>query len=185
MEAPRMPVRNTRETYGLVSRLLHWLIAVPVLSLIPVGWYLSGLSEESILYWRLLELHETLGLGVFTLILARIGWFLIDPSPDLPSTLLPWERNAARLTHRVLVCALVFIPVLGFLFVASDGEPVELYGLVAIPPVGHWSKDVRETLFDLHAYTAYACATLAAVHILAALKHHFVDRRSSLRRIAF
>lgn len=180
-----MPVRNTRESYGLVSKLLHWLIAVPVLSLIPVGWYMGGLSEESTLYWRLLELHETLGIGVFTLILAKIGWFVISPNPVPPSTLLAWERNAARLTHVALVCVLAFTPVLGFLFVSSDGEPVELYGLIAIPPIGHWSKETREILFDLHACAAYACAILAAVHILAALKHQFMDRRSSLRRIAF
>ncbi|MGE0373539.1 MAG: cytochrome b [Gammaproteobacteria bacterium] len=180
-----MIIRNSRESYGLVSKLLHWLIAVPVLGLIPLGWYLGGLSEESVLYWRLLELHETLGIGVFTLALARIGWRGISPNPDLPSILPAWERVAARLVHLFFILALVFIPVLGFMFVASDGEPVELYLSVEIPPVGQWGKGTRELLFDLHGYLAYICAVLVAVHVLAALKHHFIDRRSSLRRIAF
>ncbi len=180
-----MSVRNTRESFGVVSKLLHWLIAVPVLALVPVGWYMSGLSEESILYWRLLELHETLGIGVFTMVLTRLAWRRISPNPELPSTLLPWERRTAGLTHAALVCALAIIPVLGFLFVASDGEPVELYGIVEIPPIGHWGKGLRETLFELHGYAAYGCAMLVAVHVLAALKHQFLDRRSSLRRIAF
>lgn len=180
-----MPVRNSREAYGLVSKLLHWLIAIPVLALIPVGWYLGGLSEESVLYWRLLALHETLGIAVFVLTLASIAWRRISPNPGFPSSLLPWERRAAALIHGTLVAALACIPVLGFLFVASDGEPVELYGMVAIPPIGQWSKGMREILFDLHGYAAYACAILVTVHVLAALKHHFVDRRSSLRRIVF
>lgn len=185
MYALRMIFRNTRESYGLVSKLLHWLIAVPVLVLIPLGWYLGGLSEESVLYWRLLELHETLGLVVFTLALARIGWRGISPNPELPAVLADRERSAARFVHLFFILALVFIPVLGFLFVASDGEPVELYRGVEIPPVGQWSKGTRELLFDLHGYMAYTCALLIAVHVLAALKHHFIDRRSSLRRIAF
>lgn len=185
MDIFHMPVRNSREAYGLVSKLLHWLIAVPVLALIPVGWYLGGLSEESVLYWRLLELHETLGISVFVLTLARIAWRGISPNPGLSSGLLPWERKAAALIHGALVAVLACIPVLGFLFVASDGEPIELYGMVAIPPIGQWSKGTREILFDLHGYAAYACAVLVVIHVLAAIKHHFVDRRSSLRRIAF
>lgn len=180
-----MMLRNTRESYGLVTRSLHAVIAVLVLGLIPVGWYMSGLSDEEPAYWRLLELHETLGLGVLMLAVARMIWLAVSPAPALSPALAAWERNAARLAHTFFRVALAVIPVIGFLCVASDGESVKLYELVEIPPVGQFDKGVRDVLFDLHAYLAYGCAALIAVHVLAALKHHFLDRSASLRRIVF
>lgn len=180
-----MNIRNTREEYGLISKLLHWLIALLMISLIPIGWYMSGLSDESVLYWRLLELHETFGLGVFLLILVKIAWLMISPNPELPSDLAHWERSAARLVHAFFVIAVVFIPVTGFMYVASDGEPVNLYNIIEIPDIGQFTKGVRDSLFDLHSYMAYTCAALIVVHILAAFKHHFIDLNGELRRIAF
>lgn len=180
-----MSLRNTRESYGSVSRLSHAVTAVLVLSQIPIGWYMAGLSNEDAAYWRLLTLHETLGLGVFTLAVVRTVWLWISPNPELPPLLTAWERNTARLVHVFFRVALLVIPVIGFLCVASDGEPVNLYDLVKIPPVGEFGDDLRDALFELHACLAYGFATLIAVHILAALKHHFLDRRVSLRRIAF
>jgi cytochrome b561 len=180
-----MYLRNTRESYGLISRLLHALIAVLLLSQIPIGWYMAGLSDESVVYWRLLELHVVMGLGIFTLIAVKGVWLSVSPYPALAPALADWERKAARLVHVALNSAVAIIPVLGLLCVASDGEPVNLYDVVEIPAIGQFSKGVRDTLFDLHAWLAYGCAALIAAHVLAALKHHFIDRRGSLRRIVF
>jgi cytochrome b561 len=180
-----MPLRNTRAEYGLISKLLHWSIALPMIVLIPIGWYMTGLSDEDVWYWRLLELHESLGLIVFALILIKLVWLLRSPNPALMPGLAAWERLAARCVHAFFIAATVFLPVTGFLYVASDGEPVDLYNIVEIPAVGEFSKAVRDRLFDLHEYVAYTCAALILVHILAALKHHFLDSKGSLGRIAF
>jgi len=180
-----MTLRNTRESYGSVSRLLHAVIALLVLGQIPIGWYMAGLSDEDAVYWRLLELHVTLGLGVFTLAVIKAVWLSVSPNPELFPALAAWERSAARFVHAFFRVVLVVLPVIGFLCVASDGEPVNLYDIAEIPPIGEFGKGLRDALFDLHAYLAYGCAALIAGHILAALKHHFLDRRGSLRRIAF
>jgi cytochrome b561 len=180
-----MPLRNTRAEYGLISKLLHWSIALPMIALIPLGWYMTGLSDEDVWYWRLLELHESLGLLVFALILVKLVWLRASPNPTLAPGLAAWERLAARCVHGFFIAAAVFIPVTGFLYVASDGEPIDLYRLIEIPAIGEYSKGVRDVLFDLHEYAAYTCAALIVVHILAALKHHFLDAKGSLRRIAF
>lgn len=180
-----MNLRNTPESYGVISRLLHALIAVPLLGQIPLGWYTAGLSDESPVYWRLLALHETLGLGVLALMLFKTAWITISPSPEIARALPAWERMAARFMHMVLFLAAVIIPVTGFVYAASDGEPLDLYGIVEIPPLGHFGKVQRDLLFSCHRWTAYVCGLLIVVHVLAALKHHFIDGSGSLRRITF
>lgn len=180
-----MRLRNTHESYGAVSRLLHAAIAMLLLGQLPIGWYMARLSDEDVLYWRLLEWHIAAGLVLFALLLLKSGWRVVSPQPALPPALTAWERRAARLVHAALNLALVIIPLVGVLCVISDGEPVSLYDIVEIPPVGQFSDALRDALFDLHAWLAYGSAALVALHVLAAFKHHFLDRRASLRRIAF
>jgi cytochrome b561 len=119
------------------------------------------------------------------LMVIKTAWMWISPYPELSPALSAWERNAARFVHAFFRIVLVVIPVIGFLCVASDGEPVNLYDIIEIPAVGQFDEDLRDVLFDLHAYLAYGVAALIAVHILGALKHHFLDRSGSLRRISF
>ena len=62
-----MKYRNTHDEFGLISKALHWLIAVIMITLIVIGWYASGLDDETVLYWRMLDLHITLGLAMLLL----------------------------------------------------------------------------------------------------------------------
>ena len=180
-----MNIRNTNDDYGLIAKLLHWLIAVCMIALIVIGWYLSGLSDERVLYWRLLDLHETLGLSFFIIVPLKVMWRMISPNPQVLRGLSQWERRAARIVHELFVIAIVVIPVSGFLFVASNGEAVRLYGMITIPDIGRLSKGVRSLLIDTHYYVSYGCAALIAVHILAALKHRFVDLNDTVGRMTF
>lgn len=178
-----MKIRNTSAEFGMVSKVLHWLIAVLMISLIVIGWYTSGLDDETVLYWRMLDLHITLGLSVFVLFFIKVIWMVLSPNPDFVSGLSSWERLAARIVHGFFMVAIALIPVAGFLYVTSDGEPVNLYDLVEIPDIGSYSKTVRNVFYDMHMYAAYGCATLIVIHIMAALKHHFIDLDDTLRRI--
>jgi len=178
-------IRNTPHEYGLVSKLLHWLIAVLVMALIPIGWYMSGLSNESVLYWRMLDLHVMLGLCVLTLFVIKAGWRLVSPNPPLAASLSPWESRIARIVHGFFLIALAVIPVTGFLYLTSNGEPTSLFNIVEIPEIGEWPKAVRRLVFNVHMVFAYTVAALVVLHVGAALKHHFIDLDNTLRRIGF
>ena len=180
-----MNIRNTKQDYGLISRILHWLIAVSIIGLIPMGWYMTRLSDEDVLYWRLLDLHEVVGLALLVLVPLKFMWLFLSPNPPYSSDLAAWERRAARAVHVFFLIAMALIPLSGFLFVASNGEPIELYGVITIPDIAQFSKSVRGTLSDIHYYLSYVCAALIVLHMLAALKHHFMDMNGSLRRITF
>jgi cytochrome b561 len=180
-----MNLQNLNDEYGLISKLLHWLLAIAMIGLIAIGWYMSRLSDEDILYWRLLDFHEALGLGVLLLIFMKAAWLMISPNPKQLPGLTPWERHAARIVHMTFVAAMVLIPVTGLVFVATNGEAVNLYDLITIPDIGHIPKGIRSALGTVHYYLSYGCAALIVLHIAAALKHHFVDMNNSLRRMTF
>jgi cytochrome b561 len=180
-----MNIRNTEYDYGLISKILHWLIAVIMISLIPIGWYMTGLSDEDILYWRLLDLHEALGLSLFVLVPLKFAWLFFSPNPLPLPALASWERHAAGTVQAIFNIAIVLIPLSGFLYVATNGEAVKLYNLIEIPDIGRLTKGMRSALIDTHYYASYGCAAFIVIHILAALKHHFIDLNNSLRRITF
>lgn len=180
-----MQFRNTGDAYGLVSKLLHWLLAFSIIGLIAIGWYMARLNDEDILYWRLLDFHQALGLGVLVLAGVKTVWLFISPNPRQLPELASWERRTARTVYLAFISAMVIIPVTGLLFVATNGEAVDVYGLITIPEMGHLSKGVRADLSNVHYFMSYGCAMLIALHIIAALKHHFIDLNSSLRRMLF
>ena len=154
-----------------------------MISLIIIGWYTSGLDDETVLYWRMLDLHITLGLAMLFLFLVKVIWMYFSPTPDYVSSLAPWERVSARVVHKLFLLAIVLIPLAGFMYTASDGEPINLYDLVEIPAIGEFTKGTRNILYDVHMYMAYGCAVLIVIHILAALKHHYIDMDDTLRRM--
>lgn len=178
-----MNVRNTDTDYGFTARLLHWLIAAVFICQIPVGWYMTGLSDEDVLYWRLLDLHIIFGLSVFALASVRMAWKLIDPDPPLSSGLATWERHAARTVHAILLIAMVVLPITGFLFADSNGEPINLFNWVEIPDLGQFSKATRKGLAGIHYYVAYTCALLIVIHAAAAFKHRFLDANQPASRM--
>ncbi len=178
-------MKNSRERYGSMTKILHWLIACLLLCQVPLGWYMSGLDNEDPWYYRALDLHLSLGLMVLVLFLIKIVWLLISPSPQLSSKLAKWERRTARLIHRVLIGALGLVPLTGYLSYTSQGDPVSIYELFEIPGVMEFSEAGAERLAALHMYLAYAMAAIAMIHISAALKHHFLDGDDLLLRMGF
>lgn len=180
-----MHIRNTRQDYGLIAKILHWLIALIMIALIAIGWYMVRLSDEDVLYWRLLDVHEAAGLSLFILLPLKFVWMWFSPNPGYEPSLLDWERLIATAVRWLFMLAMPVIPLSGFLFVATNGEAVHLYDLITIPDIGTVSKGGRDWLSDIHYYLSYGCAALIAIHILATLKHHFVDGITTLRRMTF
>jgi len=178
-----LKIHNSPTRYGLVSRSLHWLLAIAIISLIPIGWYLTQLNNESVAYWRLLEVHETLGLCVLILFLLKVVWRFISPNPATAPGLAQWERSLARVVHGFFFYAFVLLPVSGYIYIASGNDPIELYRLITLPALPSLTKSTSEFIHSIHSYTAYTCAALVLVHVAAALKHHFADRNTVLKRM--
>lgn len=178
----RVRWRNDAQKYGAVAKALHWGVALLVLGLLPLGWYMSDLPR-GIERFRFIELHKSVGLAVLALMFARSLWRSFNPPPPLPSSLPGWEHWAARLTHYAIYMALFMQAAIGMSIVWAANSPLRFFGWFALPSPISPDHDLRELAEEAHALLAIAIVILLLVHIAAALRHHFILKNDILRRV--
>lgn len=176
-----MCVRDTLTSYGLISKLFHWGMALLVISLICVGLYMDSmpLGPEKL---KLYGLHKSFGVLVLMLAVLRIGWRFSAKSPMLLG--MPrWMMLAARSTHASLYALLFLMPLSGWAMSAAAGFPVSFFGLFLLPPLVGPDNEMKHIYAEAHEYMAYLLILIIVVHASAALWHHFVRRDDTLRRM--
>lgn len=178
-----MQIKNSAETFGLVTRLLHWIIGLVIIFLIGLGWYMVGLTYYDKWYNSSLTWHKSLGLIVLGLALFKLGWQVYSPLPAAGAGLKPWEKTASRIMHGILLTVMVLIPFTGYLISSSDGKAVAVFDWFKIPALVGKNTEIRDLAITVHFYLAYGTAVLVAGHIGAALKHQFIDKDSTLTRM--
>lgn len=178
-----MQLSNTPLSYGLLSRLLHWGIAALILGLVWLGWYMVDLSYYDKWYNASLHYHKTLGLLALALALCKLGWQWHTPAPGALPGLSPRTRWAARCMHALLWCLMLLLPVSGYLISTSAGHPVQLFNGLSLPALIDVDEQLKELAIGAHYYMAYGALALVAGHAGAALKHHFIDRDNTLKRM--
>lgn len=178
-----MKFRNTQLRYGAVSKSLHWLVALLILGLAWLGWYMLGLDYYDRWYYDALNSHKALGMLALILAVGKVLWSLYSRPPPLSQTLGGWERTLARITHMTLFAMMVLIPVTGYLISTAEGNPVSVFGWFEIPAVAPQSDALTDAAIELHYYFAYGTVILAGLHALAAIKHQLVDRDGSLTKM--
>lgn len=160
---------------------LHWLIALGITALLALGLYMVGLPKGLPVKATLINLHKSLGLTIFLLVLIRIGVRLRHHKPALPP-MRAWQRAAARATQGLLYVAMVLMPVSGYLGSSFNRYGTRFWGI----PLPQWGWDdaaLRALCFGVHRACAYALIALIVLHIAGALKHQFVDRDGLLTRM--
>lgn len=178
-----MKIKNTPETFGLLTKLLHWLIAIAIIGLIWLGWYMVDLTYYDKWYNKSLTWHKAVGMLVLAAAILKIGWQLYSPLPGTNPLLKAWEKFAARLMHIILLVMMILIPVSGYLISTSNGKPIDIFGWFAIPALVPVDKNLRDLAIDLHFYLAYGTAILALGHAGAALKHQFINKDGTLTKM--
>lgn len=178
-----MKLRNTEDSYGIVAKLLHWIMAALIIGLIWLGWYMVGLTYYDPFYHDSLMWHRSLGIVVLALIAIRLVWMLVDRRPRAPLSLTRFDRVASRVVHGLLIILMVVMPVSGYVISTEAGDPVPVFGLFSVPAVIDVSDHLRDLAESVHYYSVYTTAALVALHVLAALKHHVIDRDDTLRRM--
>jgi cytochrome b561 len=184
MDRSRRPGLSTIASprYGGVAQGLHWLVAALVVTMFGLGWYMSGLplgQQKFDLY----QLHKSLGLTIFTLVLVRLAWRLRHPPPPLPAGLPAWERAAARVTHALFYLLLLVQPLIGFLQSNAANFPVVAWGILPLPALIGSDEALGETLILVHENVSRVLLGLIVLHVAAALRHHFLLKDDVLRRM--
>ena len=176
-------LKNSADNYGLVSKALHWVIVPMMLGLIWLGWYMVDLTYFDRWYNTALTSHRSLGLLIATLTIVMLAWRLHTRPPRLVPATRPWERITAHTTHILLYVVLLATPVSGYLISTSSGSSISVFGWLDVPAVVAVDDKLRDVVIDVHYYLAYGSCLLIGLHVIGALKHEFIDRDPTLRRM--
>jgi len=175
--------RNTRQGYGVVSIALHWLVTILVLGLFVLGLWMVSLTYYDQWYRTAPSIHKSVGVLVFILMVLRLLWRLVNPQPVPEATVSRLEQRASGVVHGLLYLLVFCTALSGYLISTADGRPVEVFGLFEVPATLSDLPRQADWAGAIHLTLAIAVMVLAAVHALAALKHHFVDRDRTLLRM--
>ncbi len=177
-----MPPSGTTE-YSAITRILHWIIALLIIGLIWLGWWMVDLSYYDRWYNRSLELHKSLGMAALAVAAVKIAWVAYEGRPDFSSSIKPWERVAATSVYHLFYLLMLLIPATGYMISTSAGDGISVFGLFEVPAFFPISGGVRDLAIELHFWLSYGTGALMVGHASFALKHQFVDRDGTLRRM--
>lgn len=179
-----------RTRYSAVAILFHWTIAVLILANLLLGWrmgYLTGMEQ-----FGMFQLHKSIGITVLVLSVARLAWRLLNPPPPSVAPMKPWEHRVASVTHWLFYVMMICMPLTGWAMVSVSpyNIPTLLWKTIPWPHLGFLhamdmagKAQVEAVSGNIHLYLALGGAALIALHVAAALKHHFVARDGVLGRM--
>lgn len=174
--------RNSEQGYGAVQILIHWTTAILVTGMFALGLTMVDLSYYDPWYHRAPALHKSIGLVLMGLFLFRVLWRLGERKPA-PLSAHPWQQKAAGGMHLLLYLALFALLTSGYLIASADGRPIPVFDFFALPALALPVENQEEFAGDVHEVTAWSLIFLVVLHGAAAMKHHFIDKDASLRRI--
>lgn len=158
---------NTAARFGLVSRLLHWLMAAGVLIMLGLGTYIARMEVSLGNLW-LFGLHKSIGAMLLALTVLRIGWHLWTP-PPLPLGSEGWKSRLAVAVHRSAYVLLLVVPILGWAASGATGLDITVFGRWRLPAIAPVSETWEATLFFLHRTMARMLLALIILHVAGAL----------------
>jgi cytochrome b561 len=190
--------------YTKIAVVLHWLIAIGIFAMFALGWYMSDLPKEApkqmaydlfdwgIYTWQLSEeasprtfyfnLHKSLGVSIFALILFRVFWRMTHKPPTLLSSYKAIERKLATGAHHLLYLLMVAMPLSGIVMALASKYGIKWFGLELIG--GLDNKPMRELFKEVHEIIGFILLLIVVFHILGALKHKFIDKDDTIKRMS-
>lgn len=175
-----MQITNSKDTYGIVSIVLHWLMALLLVGLLILGLYMVKLpiSLEKL---KLYGWHKEYGILALMLVVVRLVWRLANSTPHLSLPL--WEILAARIVHWSFYGFMIALPITGWLISSAAGLPVSFFGLFVLPDLVSPNHDLMNLFEEIHEWLGYGLIATFLLHTSAALKHHFINKDDILRRM--
>ena len=168
--------------YGLIQIVLHWATAGLVAVLLPLGLWMTGLDYYDPWYTRAPDLHRAIGVLFGLILLARWAWRLTRAQPPILAANAR-EKTAAALVRRLLYLVPLCLVISGYLISTADGRTVDVFGWFSVPATLQGIEGQADIAGDIHFALAMLLLALIVLHVLGALRHHFVYRDDTLRRM--
>jgi cytochrome b561 len=177
-------LKNNNSSYGLITIIIHWLMALTLFSLFGLGLYMVELSYYDSWYKGSIDLHKSVGGLLILVLIFRIIWRLINirPKPANPKA-SSFEVKVVYLVHLSMYVLMVALMFSGYLISTADGREVDVFNLFSLPAMPYSIDNQEDIAGDVHEILAWTLILLSTIHGLAALKHHFFDRDNTLKRM--
>lgn len=170
------------QTYNGIAKTFHWLVFALMTGAFVVGFYMGDLPLSPTKL-QLVSWHKWCGVTIFLLVLLRLSWRLMNPPPPQTAAMPQWQLQASEIVHRLLYLLMLAMPLSGWLMSSAKGVPTVWFGLIQLPDLLEKNKPLGKALEEVHEMIGYMILALVALHVLAALKHHFIDRDNVLTRM--
>ncbi|ATX82606.1 cytochrome b561 [Mariprofundus ferrinatatus] len=174
-------LRNTPTSYGLVTIVIHWLMAIAIFGMFGLGLWMVELNYYDNWYHDAPYIHKAVGMLLLFLLIFRFGWRLNNVRPKLMGE--TWEKLVALAVHRLHYLLLFILTTTGYLIPTAGGVGIDIFGLFTVPATLSFTKDQADLIGMVHLYAAWAAVGLAVMHAGAALKHHVIDKDITLLRM--
>lgn len=163
--------------YPVSMRVLHWLMAAIAVTMFCVGLYMAGIPDDAPDKYDLYPWHMSFGVTMLLLVVLRMINRMRSQVPAPPAAHAPWERVAGRVAHYLMYALLLLVPIAGYVMVGSyeEASGIAFFDLT-LPDVVPKSKALFEAAHEAHELLAFALIGVAAIHLLAALKHRFLAK---------
>ena len=174
--------KNDEFTWGAVAKSFHWVVAALILGQLVLG----KVADEMALSPQKLDLfvwHKSIGVSILLLALFRLLWRAGNAPPAPPQGIPRWETLSARIGHALLYLLLIAVPISGWWISDSSRIPFRAFWIVPMPDWLPTDRAIQEAAEDVHGMLIIALLAVLAVHVAAALRHHFLLRNDTLRRM--
>ncbi len=176
-------IRNTEQDYGVFAIFLHWLVAFVVLGMFTLGVWMTGLTYYDEWYKLGPDIHRSIGILLLFVMLVRVIWRILNVKPKDEPQVSSLQRRVAHGVHLMLYGLIFAMIISGYLISTADGRPIEVFGLFSVPATITGVANMEDIAGKVHWYLALLLISLAALHTMAALKHHFIDRDRTLKKM--
>ena len=174
-----MHFTNTLTEYGLISKFLHWVTAILLFIQIPLGFYLVDLDfgPERL---DIENIHVIVGLSLFYLVILRLFYKILNPTPKLQPSIFKGQKFLAKLNHFLLYVTILSITISGILKKLFDGETLTIFfKKIKIQE----NFELTELFYDIHIFSNYSMITLIVIHIMAVITHKLFFHDNLLKKI--
>ncbi|KQQ33055.1 cytochrome B [Duganella sp. Leaf126] len=172
------------QRYTKTAMLLHWLIALLIVSAFFLGLTMVAIPGFSPTKLKYFSWHKWLGVTVLGLVAIRLLWRLTHRPPAALASIAPLQHKLAEAMHYLLYFLMFAAPISGYLYSSAAGVPVVYLKLVQLPTIIAPDPQLKALLATVHYVLVMTMAAAVVAHALAALKHHFIDRDVTLKRMS-
>ena len=171
------------QSYSGIAKTFHWLIALLIVAAFTLGLVMTDIEGITPTKLKYFSWHKWLGVTILGLACLRLLWRLLKGAPPYPASMAPWQKTAAHGLHALLYVFMFAVPLSGYFYTLSAGVPVVYLGLFPLPVLMAPDPQLKPVLKEVHYWLVMTMAGMVGAHVLAALKHYFIDRDGILQRM--